>query len=290
MAFDLIGEKLLKETQGRESCISISEKLSIRLYSDTRPRIGHIAGLQKGLVLAHNGTNLVGEGTGFGVPAVCYREKTYFSGSSNVHIFEKDNRTLFDKQFVLDMVSQKSFRKAKIGGKTVRKLWMRLDDLYMKHKRLRLLQINDLYKSMGFKVSYVKVKPKGTVNVTYSIEPPIIHIKADYSSLEKKNLQRIFVLNEQGASYFRKYSDSNDTVLFDKKIGAWKSVEAEWACISSEKSEFGFRLWNVKDAIIHVGREFLEGTFNWVGLDYEVNPEKTSFEYDIEILGSQKQN
>lgn len=290
MAFDLIGEKLLEETQKRESRISISEKLSLQLYSDTRPHSGHIAGLQKGLGLVHNGTSRVGEGTGLGVPVARYREKTYFSGSSNIRIFQKNNRTIVVKQFVLDMVSQKRFRKAKIGSNLVRELWMRLDDLYMKHKRLRLLQINDLFKSMGFKISYVKVKPKGIVNVTYSIEPPIIHIKADFSSLEKKSLQRIFVLNEQGASYFRKYSDSNDTVLFDKKIGAWNSVEAEWACISNEKSEFGFRLWKVEDAALHVGRELLEGTFNWVGLDYEVNPEKTSFEYDIEILGSPKPN
>lgn len=264
--------------------------MSLQLYSDTRPRNGQIAGLQKGLILVHNGTSLVGEGTGFGVPVARYREKTYFSGSSTVQVFEKNNCTIIAKQFVLDMVSQKEFGKAKIGSNLTRKIWMGLDDLYMQHKRLRLLQINNLYKSMGFKVNYVKVKPKGTVNVTYSIKPPIIHIKVDFSALEKKNLQRIFVLNEQGARYFRKYSDSNDTVLCDKKIGAWNNVEAAWASITNEKGEFGFRLWKVNDAIMHVGRELLKGTFNWIGLDYEINPEKTSFEYDIEILGSQKQN
>jgi hypothetical protein len=290
MTFALTGEKLLEETQKKESHISISEKLSIQLYSDTRPRIGQIAGLQKGLILVHNGTNLVGEGTGFGVPVARYREKTYFSGSSIIQVFEKNNRTIIAKQFALDMVSQKEFGKAKIGSNLARKIWMGLDDLYMQHKRLRLLQINDLYKSMGFKVNYVKVKPKGTVNVTYSIKPPIIHIKADFSTLEKKNLQRIFVLNEQGARYFRKYSDSNATALCDKKISAWNTVEARWASITNEKGEFGFRLWKVNDTIMHVGRELLEGIFNWVGLDYEVSPTKTSFEYDIEILGSKKQN
>ena len=290
MTLALTGEKLLEETQTKESRISISEKLSLQLYSDTRPHIGQIAGLQKGLILVHNGTSLVGEGTGFGVPVARYREKTYFSGSSIVQVFEKNNRTTIVKQFVLDMVSQKELGKAKIGSSMVRKFWMRLDDLYMKHKRLRLLQINNLYKSMGYKVNYVKVKSKGKINVTYSIKKPIIHVKADFSALEKKNLQRIFILNEQGARYFRKYSDSNGTVLFDKKIGAWNNVEAEWASITNEKGEFGFRLWKVNDAIMHVGREFLEGTFDWVGLDYEVNPEKTSFEYDIEMLGSQKQS
>lgn len=75
------------------------------------------------------------------------------------------------------------------------------------------------------------------------------------------------------------------TGLLDEKIGAWENVHANWASFSNVTGEVNFRLWNVKDAVMHKGREFLKDTFDWIGLDYEISPEKTSFEYDIEVFG-----
>jgi hypothetical protein len=36
--------------------------------------------------------------------------------------------------------------------------------------------------------------------------------------------------------------------------------------------------------VLRRGREFLEGSLDWVGLDYEVNPRTDVFEYVIEVL------
>ena len=231
----------------------------------------------------------MGEGTGFGAPIVRYRNKTYFSSSSTMQVSRKDHETTVLKQFVLDTISREQFRRVQTGTEMTRKIRMRFEELYMRHKRWRLLPLANLSKNMGFQKGFVRTEPRGKVAMTYRIEPTLIHVTADFDLSERGSVQKIFLLNEQGSKYFRKYSDSNGVVLLDEQIGAWEKVESHWACFSTRNGEGGFRLWKVQDAILARGREFLKGTFDWIGLDYELGPKKTEFEYDIEIARGLKQ-
>jgi len=61
-------------------------------------------------------------------------------------------------------------------------------------------------------------------------------------------------------------------------------VQADWACITSINGKIGFKMWK-SDGILRRGREFINNSLDWVGLDYEIDPRKTVFEYEIEILG-----
>jgi len=187
------------------------------------------------------------------------------------------------------MVREERFRGVKIENKIMHKLSAYMIELYKRHRHWRLLMIKNFSKNMGVKTIFVRVKPVGYVTATYTIDPQRIHVKTDFKLRERGGLQKIFLLNEQGSRFFRKYFDSNGKVLFDKRIGAWEKVEADWACISSKSGEVGFRLRRFNDIMLHRGREFLEGILDWVGLDYEVEPQKTRFEYDIEVFGSPKQ-
>jgi hypothetical protein len=284
------GEKLLTKTETIGHTFPISKFLSLRLYLDNNPQHHHIADLQKGLILVYKGKERVGEGTGFGVPVVRYREKEYFSGSSTMRIFQKNGCTTAIKQFSLDMVSERRFGKVKIENKKLTKLVRRLEVFYQKHGHWTLLMLKIyLFKVIGVKYSFVRVEPVGDVTVTYRVDPPIIHVKADFKSLRKDCLEKIFLLNEQGARFFRKYYDSDGILLYDKQIGSWETVEADWACVSDNSGEVGFRLWKVKDAVLRRGSEFIEGNLDWVGLDYEVGPSKSCLEYDIKILGIMSQ-
>jgi hypothetical protein len=120
--------------------------------------------------------------------------------------------------------------------------------------------------------------------VTYGITQGKIQVKTDFSLLKRENLQKIFVLNEQGSRFFRRYMDSNGANLVDKQIGAWETIETEWASITNLEGRVGFRLWAIKNAILRRGREFLKDCRDWIGLDYEINPKNAVFEYEIEIL------
>jgi len=285
-----VGENLLTETKARECTIPISRFLSLRLYPDNRPCNRFIAGLQKGLVFVYQGKEMIGEGTGFGVPIVRYGDKTYFPGSATMQIFQRNGSTVATKDYALNMVSEKTFGGAKIDNRLMHRLARLQEAIYQKHRQLSPIMLRSWHMSnrIGVRINFVQRKPIGDVLVTYQVDSQIVHVKADFRLTEKNRLQRIFLLNEQGARFFRKYYDSNNTVLFDEEIGAWEKVEADWACVSDKGREAGFRLWTVKDSILHRGREFLAGSLDWIGLDYEAGPDRTNFGYEIETFGSSK--
>jgi len=63
---------------------SLSDGMAARLYADTRPHIGKVARLQKGVVLLRDGRDLVEEGFGFGLPLVEISGQAYLSRSASV--------------------------------------------------------------------------------------------------------------------------------------------------------------------------------------------------------------
>lgn len=279
------GGKLVAKTAVTKCTIPVSELLSLRLYSDTRPHCYRTSDIQKGLVFVYRGAELIGEGTGFGLPVARYQDKTYFPGSAIVKIAQTDECPTVIKQFALNMIRELKFRKARLESKITRKLLRHVGALYEEHRHWRPIVQRNLLGHFRVQTSFARVKPAGNVSIAYRVEAPLIHVKADFNLLKKSGLQKIFVLNEQSSKCFTKYCDSNGTVLLHKHIGAWDNVEANWAYLSNESGDVGFRLWKVKDTILRRGTEFQEGVLDWVGLNYEIDPEKTSFEYDIEILG-----
>ena len=264
----------------------VSKKLLIHLYPDTKPHHQLITRLQKGLILFSDGKELAGEGIGLGVPAVRYNGRTYFSGSSNLRFEQSRGHATAVKEFSLDLTTERILRNITLETKATRKVKRSFDRLYMNHRHLRLLALENMLRQVGIKRTFAQTKPVGRATVTYKIDPPYVRTEAEFDLFQNKGLQKIYLLNEQGSTHFRKYHDSNGTVLFDDDIGAWEAVDASWACIHNMEDEFGFRLWKHKNAILHRGREFLHGTHDWIGLDYEADPENTRFGYDIELVRS----
>lgn len=269
-----------------ECTISLSGSLALRVYSDTKPHNWKIADLQKGLILVYKGTELIEEGTGFGVPILLYSDETYFSGSSNLYLSRQNDSKLIYKEFVMDMVPRKKLRKVELTNPKLLALSRYIAELYQRHRHLRPLMSTSLSKWIGLHTSFAKTVPAGKVIVAYSISQDRVLVKTDFSLVRRENLQKIFVSNEQGSRFFTRYTDSEGTTLVDSHIGAWDRVEAEWASITDTQGRVGFRLRSIGNGILRRGREFLKGYLDWVGLDYEINPVSDFFEYEIEILGS----
>lgn len=264
---------------------SLSDPVSIRIYASTEPRNMKIADLQKGLILVVNGTEAVGEGTGFGLPVLAYSDETYFSGSSKLYVSTRGNRCVVAKEFIMDRVARNSFRNVTLENRAARSFIERLSDLYQGYPRFRFLTLKDLAGRMSIGKVFLKAPSKGKVTVTYTVDKSRITVKADFKKLEKSGLQKIFMLNEQGTGFFGRYTDSLGTELRDDQIGAWDGTGGEWACLQTFRGEIGFRLWRVKNGVLRRGREFLEGSLDWIGLDYEISSKNDVFEYVIDVLG-----
>lgn len=79
----LLGEALLPRPA--PLTLALREGIGFHLYADTRPHIGKIAALQKGLVLVRDGTAVIEEGYGFGLPLVQYGDLVYNARHAEIH-------------------------------------------------------------------------------------------------------------------------------------------------------------------------------------------------------------
>jgi len=263
----------------------LSNSVILEVYSSTKPCNLKIANLQKGLIFVYKGAERVGEGTGFGVPVLIYPKETYFSSSSTISVAQTAESIKIRKEFYMDRAARNKFRNVYLENQKTRAFIRYLTDFYQKNRRLRFLSLKEFFVNMGVESTFVKTASAGKVSVTYDISNCVINVKVDFLHLKKAHLQKVFVLNEQSTSFFRKYSDADHSSLVDKQIGAWDAVGSEWACLMNLQGRIGYRLWKVNGSVLRRGRESMKNCLNWVGLDYEVDPDRKVFEYKIEILG-----
>jgi len=273
--------------EATQHTLDISDSISLKVYSNTNPQNMKIADLQKGLVLLFDGIDVIGEGTGFGVPIAKYSDETVFSGSSSLYVRRLGNGVEIRKEFLMDLVTRDRFRNLKLKMPGIRKLSDFFCLKYQKHKRLvrPVLIVRSLFPKFGIKSSFIKRPHKGTIIVTYVMKRNRIQVKLNFSKLEHTDLGKVFILNEQGAHFFRTYSDSKGLRLVDDEIGAWDNVTAQSAKIVNEQNQIGFSLKSLEGSMLKRGRELMEGYLNWIGLDYELEPESRHFEYEIELFG-----
>jgi hypothetical protein len=271
-------------SRAEKQTIPISRSVALELYSNTKPYNLKIGNLQKGLILVYDGVERIGEGTGFGFPVLICPKETYFSSSAEVWVKQTQGSVRIRKEFIMDRIARNKVANVQLENQQARAFIKVLTQLYQKNKRFRYLSLKELIERMGAKCTFVKISSVGKVPVTYTISDHQISVEVDLNKLSISP-KKIFVLNEQSASFFPRYQDSNGANLFGKQMGAWDTVNAKWACLLSQQEQIGYRLWNVDDCVLRRGSETMKNCLDWAGLDYEVPPLKDVFEYQIEILG-----
>ncbi len=265
--------------------LHFDNRLSLRLYRDSRPNCLETAPLQKGLVLMLDGKELIEEGVGFGVPVIKYKDKTYFSSSAQVSIQKTDSACLIKKTYTLDTISRKRWKTFYLNDKSYSLTRKIFESFYLKNKRLsplfnKLMELRDIAK---IKTEFEKVEPRGTVAVSYQCKPSTIFVNVDFSGLKLEGCREVLVLNEQGSTVFRNYFDSDGLILRDSKIGAWDVVAANEASLLDIKRQIAFSLCNIKSATFFRGWEKTKNRFSWTGLSYSLPPSNDTFSYVIKL-------
>jgi len=276
------GLKFLKE--GHHT-LTIFDPIEARIYSDTRPNNSTTANLQKGLIIVYKGVELVGEGTGFGVPILQYSDETYFSGSSKVYFGTQNGNNIILKEFLMNKISKKKLGSFFIENKKILKIQEYGNKLYQYNRNLRLLLLEKFYQKIGFNTDFIDSIPVGKVVVEYFIGHNNLKILVDFMRIKRDGLKKIFVTNEQGSKFFARYFEPYSSVLYGRHIGAWERVAFDYADITDLEGKIGFRLYQKNNSILFRGRENLKGIFDWIGLDYEIDCKVSFFEYEIDFLG-----
>ncbi len=258
----------------------------LRLYPDNRPRNLEIAALQKGLILGFRDEELVEEGAGFGVPVAKYAETAYFSSSAEVSFSKKEGCAfVLRKTYFLDAISKKHLKGVRVNDGLYKVVHKTFEAAYL--GRRRLLPLFDLLmrlrKSLGVQTRFEKVKSKGRVTVTYQCYRNLVKIHVDFTELEKDGCREILVLNEQGATRFCEYSDSNGLLLSLNQIGPWTKVAARSASFSDCNNGVSFTLSNLENAFLFRGREQIKDRFSWAGMTYTLKPGISDFSYAITL-------
>jgi hypothetical protein len=85
--------------------------------------------LQEGLILIHDGKELVGEGTGFGVPVLQYSDDMYFSGESKLLLSRRERIQVIRKEFLMDRAPKRKIGNSIIQSRILLAFWRHLSAL-----------------------------------------------------------------------------------------------------------------------------------------------------------------
>lgn len=205
--------------------VALGDDLDVRLYSTTRPYVGKIAALQKGLVLVHEGRELTEEGYGFGLPIIEAKGTAYVSRHAEAALMDDDGRVSLVKTYRIDVVDRPT----------------------------RFLR-----------VKYGDVAPLGTVSFTYTIRAPdAIDVTVDFRGLDAA-WDRAYLMNEQGARAFDRYVAPDGERLDGTAVGIWRETQAPFGCWEAPRHGVRFCVDATPGQRGFVGRERYR-QYNWLG-------------------------
>jgi hypothetical protein len=281
----LLVEKEIFDSKN-SNCITfkLNGALAVRVYRDNKPCCLETALLQKGLVLVHNGKELIEEGIGFGVPVVKYLDKTLFSRTAQI---VTGNEHSIEKHFLLDTISTKRLHKTRVNDNFYEAIHKLFEKAYLGHQTMqplnnKIMELRDLLK---IKTEFQSVKPRGLVKIKYTLLDDAVEVSADFSGLTAlEDCIELLVLNEQGANSFGCYRDTDGLRLFDGRIGAWDLVSAKTASLTNRAGDLGFSLKPESSTKLFRGWEKTKNRFSWAGLSYSIPPGKNRFDYVVRLF------
>ena len=172
---------------------------------------------------------------------------------------------IIEKTYEMDTISIKSLRGSRITDNLYHPIHRIFSILYLSLGALRPVfdKVIELRKIAGVSTNFLPTEPRGSVRVLYKIHTDEVEIEA-YTKLIEGCVELI-MLNEQGASVFRR-CDFADSTLIDDKIGAWEKINASEATLSTLDGDTSFTVFRPAKARLLRGRERIRGRLSWAGL------------------------
>ena len=240
--------------------------------------------IQKGLVLGLNDRDLSEEGVGFGVPVLKFGLESVFPDSWRMSAENHDGFFLIKADFRMNLVARMAKNNDIINNHVF--CWARekLSKIHREDSRLRggmSFLSGILRRTFDLEDTFCKIPTLGFVVVTYMIIGSRIDVELKFPLV--KGCTELIVLNEQGASCFDTYMDTDSRILMGKEIGSWDEANAKYASFIDPFDKLSFTLKSVEGARMFRGREMATNRLSWSGLAYILPPQREKFAYSIRI-------
>ncbi|MFQ5924953.1 MAG: hypothetical protein ACE5IE_03050 [Dehalococcoidia bacterium] len=245
--------------------------------------------IQKGLVLAHGNRDLAEEGIGFGVPLLKLGPETIFPGCAHITTEKDSDTSIVEVNYDLNLVERMEFESGRsIDSSAFYKMRDYFSWLHRRYPPLRGVitrASNSLKLAYGIESRFKDIATVGIANVVYLIHARegTVHVSVNLSKLKKDGCTEIIIANEQGASHFDQYRDSNGVTIIGNAIGTWNETFADEASLIDSHDNIVFTLQKVEGARMFRGRELVAGRLAWSGLNYMIPRDTGDFAYDIRI-------
>jgi len=240
--------------------------------------------IQKGLVLRCGDRDLSEEGIGFGAPVLKFEEEAIFPGSWRASIEEHEDCTFVIAEYVMDLTAKTARRGRLMESRSFCSARNAFSSLHRDHPSLRRgLAFSSAACRKVFHLDdiFVEGPSVGLVRAHYAIKGCEIRVCLKFS--KAKGCSEVIVMNEQGASYFDTYQDSDGLTLHGDYIGSWDETHAKEASFVNPADEIAFTLKRAEGSRMFRGRELTAKRLAWAGLAYVLPPQTNSFAYTITI-------
>ncbi len=249
--------------------------------------------IQKGPVLIYRNKDLSEEGVGFGVPVFKFGHEAVFPGSKHVTAEKNRDAVVIRIDYDLNLVERMAIRgNKKVNSRAFYKIKEWFHGLHRNHPGFRggLMPAFDIVSCIcssiwGIETRFDEVVSAGLVCVTYTINPGenTVSISVDTSRVKKNGCSEVIILNEQGATCFDRYCDSNGVSLAEEAIGTWDETSADESSFVDSRDGIEFTLKRIEGSRMLRGREFTKSRLAWSGLAYILSPHTVHFAYDIHV-------
>ncbi len=221
--------------------MALGSGLVVRAYPDTRPHVGKITPLQKGLVLVQDGRELIEEGYGFGTPIVVQGGRSYLSQNAVVAA-------------------------APDGQQVVKRFSIDTEDTWTQPFRRKYRAVEPL----GSVVFTYTLAGPGILDV--AVDFTGLRATPDLAYLANEQGARAFTLYSDSSGAHRYFEDVPDTP------DQWVPAAAERTCFTAEAQALRFCVETQPGQAKYVGRERYfqrrwSGLFSlsWAGTDIELD-------------------
>jgi hypothetical protein len=241
--------------------------------------------VRKGLTMSLGSVDLSEEGVGFGVPVLKKQRETIFPG--DVRITAETGGAAV-AEFDMNLVERLSLRTHPPLVSAV--LNAVKEPIALLHRRYPVVRgaltrvSNAMRAGFGIRTTFERTGSLGTIRVTYRIDAAgEVQVRMEAGGLHVERCVSLIVMNEQGAHFFDRYTDSTGCVRKGAAIETWQEVFAAEATFTDTRRSLFFSLKRVRGARLFRGRELVPGRLAWAGLAYVLPPDTKDFRYDIMV-------